>query len=76
MSFQNLSQEIKAVVLEKNALEVRDMSEFKAHFALLAYQDSDSQDEKFSFLDIYKGRVLVRYTAIETPSLKNEKRLN
>ena len=44
-SIQNLIQEFKAVVFEKDELEFRDMSEIKAPLQLLAYQDSNSDVE-------------------------------
>ena len=44
-SFQNLIQEFKAVVFEKDELEFRDMSELKALLPLLAHQDSNSDVE-------------------------------
>ena len=44
-SIQILIQEIKAAVFEKDELEFRDMSELKALFPLLAYQDSNSNVE-------------------------------
>ena len=42
MSIQNLIQEIKAVVFEKDELEFRDLSEVKALSPLLAKQNSNS----------------------------------
>ena len=41
-SIQNVIQEFKAVVFEKDELEFRDMSEAKALLPLLAYQGSNS----------------------------------
>ena len=46
-SIQNLIQEFTAVVLQKNELEIRDMSELKALLSLLAYQDSNSDVESY-----------------------------
>ena len=40
-SIQNLIQEFKAVVFDKDECEFRDMSELKEILPLLAYQDSD-----------------------------------
>ena len=42
-SIQNLIQEIKAVVFEKDELEFRDTSDLKTLLQLLAYQDSSSE---------------------------------
>ena len=44
-SIQNLIQEFKAAVFEKDELDFRDMSDLKALFPLLAYQDSNSDEE-------------------------------
>ena len=44
-SIQNLIQEFKAVVFEKDDLEFRDMSELKALLPLLAYQVPNSDVE-------------------------------
>ena len=40
-SIQNLTQNFKAVVFEKDELHFRDMSELKALLPLLVYQDSN-----------------------------------
>ena len=44
-SIQNLIQEFKAVVFEKDEMEFRDMSELKELLLILAYQDSISDVE-------------------------------
>ena len=44
-SIQNLIQKFKAVVLEKDDLESRDMSKLKPLLPLLAYQASNSHVE-------------------------------
>ena len=41
-SIENLIQEFKAVVFEKEELEFRELCELKALLPLVAYQDSDS----------------------------------
>ena len=41
-SFQNLIQEVKAVVFEKDELENRNESELEAFLPPLAHQDSNS----------------------------------
>ena len=50
-SIQKFVQEKKAVVLEKDELEFRDLSELKALLPLLTYQDSNSGEE-ITFWDI------------------------
>ena len=45
VSIQNLIQEFKALIFEKDGLEFRDMSALKALLPLLAYQDSNSNIE-------------------------------
>ena len=42
-STQNLIQKVKAVVIENDELEFRDLSELKELLPLLAYQDSNSE---------------------------------
>ena len=44
-SSQNLIQEIKAVVFEKDELQFPEMSELQALFPLPAYQNSNSNSE-------------------------------
>ena len=44
-SNQNLLQDIKAVVVKKDELEFRDMSELKTFLLIQAYQDSNSNVE-------------------------------
>ena len=44
-AIQNLIQELKAAVFEKDELEFRDMSELKGLLPLLAYHDSNSDVE-------------------------------
>ena len=44
-TIQKLIQKFKAVVSEKDQLEIGDMSELKSLLPLLAYQDSNSNEE-------------------------------
>ena len=41
-SIQNLIQEFKAIVFEKDELDFQDLSELKPFLQLLAYQDFNS----------------------------------
>ena len=50
-SIQNLIQDFKAVFIEKDELDFSEMSELKAFLPLLAYQDSNF-DEEIKFRDI------------------------
>ena len=72
-SIQNLIQEFKAVVFEKDELEFRDMSEIKALLRLLAYQDSNSNVE-IIFQNTQKPTICFRYRAIEIDTLMEKKR--
>ena len=44
-SVQNVIRDIKAVVIENDELDFRDLSELKAILPLLAYQNSNSDVE-------------------------------
>ena len=44
-SIQNLLEQFRAVVVEKDELEFRNISELKSVLLLLAYYDSDSDEE-------------------------------
>ena len=67
-SIQSLIQEITAVVIEKDELELRDMSELKSLLPLLAYQDSNSDVENI-FRGTKKRTFCFRYKAIDIDTL-------